>query len=118
MRIGSNVPRDFTELNELLPDDACFNDYENIDERSELIGVQSNRLSLPFIEYLRSVLQPMYQKLMSTDQNATSDAEFIMITCPRVIAFELFVVRYALNLLTYISETTLFHRSSLEQDEA
>ena len=49
--------------------------------------------------YLRSVLLPNYK------ETGLLDIKEIMISCPRLIAYELLVVDFAINLLEYIYKT-------------
>lgn len=60
---------------------------------TELISVQGERISQPFFEYLRSALQSLY---LST---GGSDYEFLMVSSPNVLDFEIFVTQWALKLI-------------------
>jgi len=58
--------------------------------------------------YLRSVLSNNFLE--------DEDHSLIMMTCPRIIRYELLVVDFAQKLLRYHGEQVLFKRSSLEKD--
>ena len=57
--------------------------------------------------YLRSVMQNNYQG---------ADSEYIMISSPRIIEYELMIIDYALDLLEALGKTDLLVRSSMEED--
>lgn len=54
--------------------------------------------------YLRSVLQNNYNG---------SDSEYIMVSSPRIIEYELLVIEFALDLLEHYGKTELFAKSTL-----
>jgi len=62
------------------------------------------------INYLRSVLLPNYREL------GLPDFQQIMISCPRLIAYELIVTEFAISLLDHIYQTQLCEKSTLEDD--
>ena len=49
-------------------------------------------------------------------ENDGPDSEYLMVTCPRVIPFELLIFEWAIKLLDKVGETELFKRTTLEQD--
>lgn len=46
-----------------------------------------------------------------------SDSEYLMISCPRVIEFEIMMIEWAIKLLVKIASQELFKTSTLEKDE-
>ena len=46
------------------------------------------------------------------------DAEYLMTSCPRVIAFEELVIEWGIKLLEKVGNDELFKRKTLEQDLA
>ena len=62
------------------------------------------------LDYLRSVMTSHYK------ENEGPDSEYLMVTCPRVIPFELLIMDWAIKLLNKVGETELFKKTTLEQD--
>lgn len=102
------------DVSELLPTEDMYNEenYPNIDNLTETIAVQSHRISQPLFEYLRSTLSGHYMEI------GGADSEYLMVTCPRVIAFEELVIEWSIKLLQKVGKDELFKRRSVEQDEA
>ena len=92
---------------------SAYENLSKIDDHTELISVQSYRVSDLLLEYLRSTLKQKFVK-----QSGNSDIEFIMVHSPRLLAFEIYIIEYGLRLLNKIGEQELFNRTSLEEDEA
>ena len=44
------------------------------------------------------------------------DSDFIMVSSPRLIDFEILILDFALDLIEYYGKSHLFHRSTLDQD--
>ena len=63
---------------------------------TEEITISHERLCFPLLNYLRSVLTPNYK------ETGLPDADQIMISCPRIIPYELLVIDFALKLLEQI----------------
>lgn len=61
------------------------------------------------MSYLRSVLQNNYLE---------ADSDYIMVSTPRVINYELLVIEYALDLMESFGKQFLLKRTSLEEDLA
>ena len=90
VNIGVNPTGEIENVSELLPPQEVIDDYENIDKLTEQISVQSHRLSDPFFDYLRQTMTMHYE------ETGGADSEYLMISCPRVIAFELLIVDWAI----------------------
>ena len=75
-----------------------------------MIILYSQRVSYSFLNYLRTVLVPNYK------ETGLPDADQIMISCPRLIAYELLVIDFAIRLLEYAYKEHLCTKSTLEQD--
>ena len=67
--------------------------YPNIDNVTETISLQSHRISEQFFEYMRSTMTYHYGELNG------QDSEYLMISCPRVIAFEELIIEWAIKLM-------------------
>ena len=76
---------------------------------TEVLTIHHERLSTELLNYLRSVLVPNYK------ETGLPDADQIMISCPRLIAYELLVVEFATRLLEHIVKD-LSSNTTLEQD--
>lgn len=109
--IGVSPVGEIEDASEMIPPKSVIDDYEHIDSLTEVIAVQSHRLSEPFFEYLRSALTGHYIEL------GGSDSEYLMISCPRVIEFEIMVVEWAIKLLVKVACMELIKKSTLEKDE-
>lgn len=94
---------------DLLPTAKMLEDRENIDITTEVLTLRQQRLSFEMLNYLRSVLVPNYK------ETGLPDADQIMIVFPRLIAYELLVVDFAIRLLEHILKE-LSTKSTLEQD--
>ena len=46
------------------------------------------------------------------------DSEFLMISSPRIMDYELLILDFAIDILEYYGKETLFKRTSLQEDEA
>ena len=98
------------DVAELLPGEKEIEDWEHIDTTTEKISLKSHRLCSYLLDYLRSVMSSHYK------ENDGPDSEYLMVTCPRVIPFELLIFEWAIKLLDKVGETELFKRTTLEQD--
>jgi len=65
--IGVNPIGEIEDISELIPDQAIIDDYENIDNLTDLIGVQRYRVSEPLLEYLRHTMSAHYTELDGFD---------------------------------------------------
>ena len=93
---------------ELLPTQKVLDDWENIETTTETIVLKSHRLCMELLKYLRSVMGNHYK------ENNGPDFEYLMVSCPRVLPFELFITEWAINLLEKVGEKQLFNRTSLD----
>lgn len=92
---------------ELFPSAKILEDRDNLETTTEIVRIPANRPSESLMNYLRSVLQNNYQG---------GDSQYIMISTPRLIDYELLVVEFAIDLLEHYGKSELFKRSSLEED--
>ena len=81
-----------------------------MEKKTNLFSLQINHLNTDFLEYLRTALITNYKEEVGTDK------EYIMISCPRLIAYELMVIDWAIKILVKHGEVQLFKKSTLEQD--
>lgn len=98
MLIGVNPIGEIEDISELIPDQAIIDDYENIDNLTDLIGVQRYRVSEPLLEYLRHTMSAHYTEVDGLD------SQYLMISCPRVVRFEVLIVDWAIKLLEKIGD--------------
>lgn len=86
--IGVSPTGEIEDIEELLPTESMYSEenYQNIDNVTEMISVQSHRISEQFFEYLRQTMTSHYIELEG------EDPQYLMISCPRVIAFEELVI--------------------------
>lgn len=112
MVLGTTPDGEIEDVAELLPDEKVIEDWEHIETTTETIALKSHRLCMPLLDYLRSVFTNQYK------EGGGPDFEYLMVSCPRVIAFELYVVDKAIKLLKHIGQKELFHRTSLDEDKA
>ena len=63
--VGVNPTGEIEDIAELLPDESMYSEenYQNIDNLTETIGVQSHRISEQFFEYLRQTMTFHYIEL-------------------------------------------------------
>jgi len=92
----------------MVPPKAVRDDRENIDKLTDLISVQSHRISEPLMEYLRTTMNNHYSEI------GGSDAQYLMISSPRVIEFELLILDWGIKLLEHIAKDELFRHGSLD----
>jgi len=52
-----------------------------------------------------------------TNFNDDEDFKYILVSSPRVLKFEIFVVDFALKLLQSYAKSVLFKKASLQQDQ-
>ena len=97
--IGTTPQEAIKSPNELIPTPALLEDRTNIDITTEVITIRQDRLSTGMFNYLRSVLLPNYKETGLPDQSQ------IMISCPRLIAYELIVTNFAISLLEHVHKT-------------
>ena len=81
---------------DLLPTKSILEDRNNIDVTTEEITLSHQRLCFALLNYLRSVMTPNYK------ETGLPDADQIMISCPRLIPYELLVIDFAIRLLEQI----------------
>lgn len=106
--IGVNPAGEIEEISEMVPPKAVRDDRENIDKLTDLISVQSHRISEPLMEYLRTTMNNHYSEI------GGSDAQYLMISSPRVIEFELLILDWGIKLLEHIAKDELFRHGSLD----
>jgi hypothetical protein len=97
--VGTNPKAALESVKELFPDVKILEDRDNLDTTTEVIRVPANRPSESLMNYLRSVLQNNYEG---------DDCEFLMISTPRLLDFELLVVDWALDMLEHYGKSELF----------
>lgn len=90
MVIGTDPKDKITDPTVLLPDEKILKDTENIEYTTELLRVKSYRLSEGLLAYLRSVMMNHYEG---------EDKNLLMVSMPRVIAFEIQILDTAVLLL-------------------
>ena len=95
----------------MIPTKEVQDDKENIDKLTELIAVQSHRISEPFLEYLRTTMTNHYQEIDG------QDSQYLMISSPRVLKFEMLILEWGLKVLKKISKDELYSRSTLDEDK-
>jgi len=108
--ISTNPKETLASARQLLPDEKTLQDYENIDDVTELVQVKANTLSDELMAYLRSVL-------MTCNYDGPGKRD-IMVSSPSVVNFELVVMKYAIELLEQFKKRTpAASKTTLEQDE-
>ena len=90
--IGTNPKIAINHVSELIPDLKTIEDRDNVNTTTEVIRLAPFRVSESIMNYLRSVLQSNYNG---------PDSEFIMISSPRIIEYELIVLDFAIDLLEH-----------------
>ena len=55
--------------------------------------------------------------MLQTNYASGPDAEYLMISSPRVLEYELLILEYAVDLLEYYGKDQLFKRATLEEDQ-
>ena len=110
--IGVSPTGEIDDIQELIPPKEVLEDAENIDKLTEEIALSPFRVSDALFEYMRSTMTSHYQ------ETGGLDSEYLMISCPRVLAFEQLVVDWAIKLLEKIGKEELFKRSTLASEEA
>jgi len=107
----TNPKEKITDAKSLLPSEKLLEDVENLDLTTEVIQVKNHCMSNGLLAYLRSTLM---MKNYEED-----DRDFIMVTVPRVLNFELMVLDFAIKLLiewAKLPENKYFMESSVSQD--
>jgi len=84
--LGTSPDGDIEDITELLPDEKILEDVENIETQTEVMVIRSHRVPNELLEYLRSVMGNHYREIDG------SDSVYIMISCPRVLPFERYIV--------------------------
>lgn len=107
MIIGTNPKAQIGQVAELFPDAKVLGDKENLETTTEKMKLAPFRPSDSMMNYLRSVLQNNYTGV---------DTEYIMISSPRLVEYELMVLDFAISLLEYYGKTELFTRATLQED--
>ena len=105
--LGTNPKQAINHVSELFPDQKILDDRDNIETTTEKVRLPPFRISDSFFNYLRSVLQSNY---------SGGDQEYLMISSPRLIAYELMVVEWAIDILEYYGKEQLYKRSTLDED--
>ena len=112
VHIGVSPSGEIDDISELIPPQAVIDDHENVDKLTELIAVQRNRPSPSLMEYLRGAMSSHYS------ETGGEDSEYLMMTCPRVLDFELLIVDWALKLVEKVGKEELLKKRTLAQDRA
>eukprot|EP00347_Sterkiella_histriomuscorum_P010062 403338831 len=105
--LGVNPKEQINLAQDLIPQEKILNDRENIDTTTEMMRLKSHRVSEGLFAYLRSILQNNY---------SGSDSQYLMVSSPRVIDYELIMLDFAIDLLEYFAKRELLKRSTLDQD--
>lgn len=95
---------------DFLLSQKILDDYDNMDKRTDVMNLQADHLCPIFMEYLRSSLLANYKEQDGVDQ------DYLMISCPRVIPYELMVIDWAIKIMEKHGEVLLLKKSSLDQD--
>ena len=107
--LSTNPKQAINHVSELFPDQKTLDDRDNIETTTEKVKLAAFRISDSYFNYLRSVLQ----------QNYTGpDQEYLMISSPRLIEYELMIVEWAIDMLEYFGKQELFKRSTLDENQA
>jgi len=105
--IGTNPKEKISSAPKLLPDQKILEDTENLDAQTEVLQVTCHPLSTPFLSYLRSVLM---------QNNYTGPGkDKLMVSCPKVVEFEVMVLQWAIDLLTLYGEENI-SQTTVDQD--
>jgi hypothetical protein len=112
--VGTAPDRNIEDPQDFLPTTKVLEDVKNLDTTTEILRIRANKISngkielfnfLDFMNYLRSVLQVNFID--------DEDYSYLMVSCPRVIGFELLIVDFGLRLLQEYGSKFLLRRSSL-----
>lgn len=112
--VGTAPDRNIEDPQDLFPTTKVLEDVKNLDTTTEILRIRANKISngkivlfnvLDFMNYLRSVLQVNFID--------DEDYSYLMVSCPRVIGFELLIVDFGLRLLQEYGSKFLLRRSSL-----
>lgn len=108
--LSTNPKEALTSARQLLPEQKILDDYENIDNYTEIAKVRANATSDDLLCFLRSVLM--------TSNYDGPDKDDIMVSSPAVIDFEIIVMSYAIELLQlYKKRTPALTATTIEQDQ-
>jgi hypothetical protein len=105
--LATNPKQAINHVSELFPDQKTLADRDNVETTTEKVKLAPFRVSESLMNYLRSVLQQNY---------TGADQEYLMISSPRLIEYEILVVEFAIDLLEYYGREVLFKRSTLDKD--
>ena len=110
VNVGVSPTGEIEDIAELLPTESMYSEenYQNIDNVTEIVAVQSHRISEQFFEYMRQTMTYHYVEL------GGEDSEYLMISCPRVIAFEELIIEWAMKLMQKVGKDELFKRRSVD----
>lgn len=95
--LATNPKAKIKSAKELLPDEKLLADEENLYAVTELLKVKYNKVSPEVFSFLRSVL-------MESNYEA-DDKKYLMVSSPRVIDFELMVLKFGVELLEEYGKT-------------
>jgi len=95
--LATNPKAKIKSAKELLPDEKMLADEENFYAVTELLKVKYNKVSPEVLSFLRSVL-------MESNYEA-DDKKYLMVSSPRVIDFELMVLKFGVELLQEYGKT-------------
>ena len=107
--LGTNPKQAINHVSEMFPDQKILDDRDNIETTTEKVRLPPFRISDSFFNYLRSVLQSNY---------TGGDQEYLMISSPRLLPYELMIVEWAIDILDYYGKEHLYKRSTLEEDQS
>jgi hypothetical protein len=89
--VGTSPEGKIESPQELFPTQKILDDVPNLETTTELFKIYPYRVCNSMMSYLRSVL--------SNNFIDEEDHGLIMISCPRILRFELLVIEFAQNLI-------------------
>ena len=104
--LSTNPKAKIESAKSLFPDQKTLDDREHLDDMTELLKIKHNRVSTGILEYLRSVLMES-----NFDHE---DKKYIMVSTPRVVEFEILVVKFAISMLEEYAKMNL--KGSVQKD--
>jgi hypothetical protein len=96
--IGTSPTEPLKSPTDILPSARVLEDRNNIDITTEIQTIHHDRVCYNLLNYLRSVMQPNYRA------SGLPDAELIMISCPRLVQYELMVIEFAIKLMKHLMQ--------------
>ena len=94
--MNTNPKEKIKNASSLLPSDEILDDEKQCEAMTELVKLKANTVPGELLSYLRSAL--MRHNYEGSDKN------LIMVSTPRIVEFEIFVVEWAIDLVNEYSE--------------